>query len=135
MKKVYRKHSHNFLTSFSFALNGILITFFLERNFRFHLFVTIVVVVISFLLKLSSVEWLFVLMAIFSVLITEMVNTAIEKLADIVGKNYSRKIELVKDISAGFVLLASIFAVLVGIIIFIPHLIEIMKSILHRLQI
>jgi len=135
MKKVYRKHSHNFLTSFSFALNGILITFFLERNFRFHLFVTIVVVVISFLLKLSSVEWLFVLMAIFSVLITEMVNTAIEKLADIVGKNYSRKIELVKDISAGFVLLASIFAFLVGMIIFIPHLIEIMKSILHRLQI
>jgi diacylglycerol kinase len=135
MKKVYRKHSHNFLTSFSFALNGILITFFLERNFRFHLFVTIVVVVISFLLKLSSVEWLFVLMAIFSVLITEMVNTAIEKLADIVGKNYSRKIELVKDISAGFVLLASIFAFLVGMIIFIPHLIEIMKSILPRLQI
>ncbi len=111
-----------FLKAFKFAFNGLIFAFKKEKNFKFHIFVTIFVVILSFIFKINKIEWLFILSAIFFVLVCELINTAIEKILDLVDNNYNEKIKIIKDISAGFVLLVSLYAFIVGILIFFKYL-------------
>lgn len=85
------------------------------------------IILFSALLKINIIEWIFVTSAIFIVLICEMINTAIEKLCDLIEKGHCVEIEVIKDISSGFVLLASIYSIIVGVIVFLPYLIKFLK--------
>lgn len=76
---------------------------------------------------MNLTEWFFVLSAGFLVLICEAINTVIEKAMDRITETYDIKIKDIKDMSAGFVLLAAIYAVIVGSIVFIPKIIEVLK--------
>lgn len=115
----------NYLTSrirsFKFAFRG-LAHLFLEPNFRIHLIALIFVVSLSFYFSLSNIEWLIVLLSIALVLVAEAVNTAIEKLIDFITLEPKKEIARIKDMSAAFVLIAAINAVVIGSIIFIPKL-------------
>src|SRR5699024_11278967 len=111
-------------TGIRFALNGIKEAVFNERNLRIHLFATIVVLAFAFYLKVSLIEWLFLLVAIQTVIITEMLNSAIERIIDYVKPEIHPKAKVIKDMAAGAVLLAAIFAVITGIMIFLPKLIQ-----------
>ena len=84
---------------------------------------TIVVVLAGFLFKLSNVEWLAVVFAIGLVLAGEAINSAIERLSDVVQPEWDDRIRDVKDISAGAVLICAITAAIIGIIVFLPKLI------------
>ncbi len=75
------------------------------------------------LLKISFVEWVAILVAIFLVLMAEMINTALEEIINLVKEDHNEKARIAKDVSAGMVLLAAIFAVMIGLIVFIPHLV------------
>ena len=81
------------------------------------------VIITGLLLKLSAVEWMFLCVAIFTVLITEAMNTAIEYAVDLTTVEYHVWAKHAKDIAAFAVLLASILAVIIGLIIFIPKII------------
>jgi undecaprenol kinase len=70
--------------------------------------------------SLTQWEWLFVLSALFLVLLTEAFNTAIEKVCDEVTLERKESIKRIKDISAGAVLLAAIYSIVVGTVIFLP---------------
>ena len=72
--------------------------------------------------KISYIEWGILTITIFLVLITETLNTAIEKTVDMITKEYSEEAKVVKDISAGAVLFSAIASVIVGIIIFLPKI-------------
>ena len=85
--------------------------------------VALIVVIIGFVIGLSAVEWLFIITAIMLVLITEAINTAIENTVNLVTGKFHPLAKKAKDISAFSVLLASIYAVIVGLIIFLPYLI------------
>jgi diacylglycerol kinase len=115
------KHPENWFKSLGHALNGLR-TASAERNFRFHIIATIGVLTSCYLLKLTSVEWICILSAITLVLITELINTAIERFCDLITKDYSLTIKQIKDITAGSVLISSIYALLVAILIIIPKL-------------
>lgn len=80
------------------------------------------VVILGFVLSLNKTDWLWILLAIALVIISEMANTAIEKICDKISPERDADIKVIKDISAGFVLVAAIFALLVGAIIFTPYL-------------
>ena len=108
--------------SFKFALDGIFIFFRTEHNAWIHLATALAVVVSGFILKVSLPEWCWLIAAIMLVLITEMINTAIEILCDMVSKEINPQIKTIKDISAGAVLIAVIAAVSIGLLIFIPKL-------------
>lgn len=110
------------IRSFKFAWNGLKLLFVFEHNARIHALAAILVLVLSWVLKISALEWLAVLGAIAMVFIAELVNSSIEKLADVVTQEQNKNIARVKDMAAAAVLVAAIFAVLVFGVIFFPKM-------------
>ena len=110
------------LKSFKYAFNGLKLFFINDHNGRVHLFAAIVAVGLSFYLKLSPLEWIAILAVISAVIVAEIINSAIEKLADVISPDYHPKIKIVKDLAAAAVLVAAFLALAVGTIIFIPKL-------------
>jgi len=113
---------HSLFRSFGYALRGIKFTLKNERNFQIELFAFLLNVLLIFWLPLKSWEIVAILGACFLVLVAELINTAIEKLCDFVQPTYHIKIKMVKDISAGAVLITAFMALILGIIIYFPHL-------------
>jgi undecaprenol kinase len=115
------KHT-NFFSALKIALIGILGLFSESRNARIQLVIFSLVIVAGFILQLNRFEWLWLFLASAMVLALEAMNTSIELLADVYTLEFNAKIKQVKDIAAGAVLIASVFAFIVGLIIFMPHL-------------
>lgn len=76
----------------------------------------------GFIVDLTLTEWIFIIGCFVSVLVTEMLNTAIEKLCDLVTLEFHPLIKIVKDVSAGMVLVSAIGSIVTGIIIFSPKI-------------
>lgn len=114
--KVAKKDS--LFMSFNRALKGIFYVFKTQRNMRIHLFIALVILIISIFLNLDRKEVIILSFTIFLILITEMFNTAVELAVDLVTDKFHPLVKTVKDITAGAVLFASINAVLVGYLIF-----------------
>ena len=112
------------LKSFVYATRGIIDFFKKEHNAQIHLAVTVLVIILSVFLRLNKSETIAVVFSIALVWITEMVNTAIEKTMDFISLKRQPQIRVIKDLSAGAVLIAAIAAVIVGCIIFIPKIIS-----------
>lgn len=113
------------IASFGYAIKGILKLLKSEPNFQIEVVVAAVVTIAGFLVELTTTEWLFQVAAIGLVLSSEALNTAVEKLADTVQPERDKRIELVKDVAAGAVLLTSIAAVIIGVIIYSPYLVSV----------
>lgn len=110
------------LKSFVYAFAGIKYFFRYEAQAILHLIAGLFVIFAGFYFHISSHEWLAISFAIAIVIITEMLNTAIEKLTDMVSPEINPKAKVVKDLAAGAVLVASVVAAIVGLLIFIPRL-------------
>ena len=82
------------------------------------------VIVLGFIFRISSYEWIVLVIMIMSVMTTEAMNTAIEKLCNHVNPGIHPDIRIIKDLSAGAVLLASVASIIVAAIIFIPKFIS-----------
>ena len=115
------------LQSFRFAIKGIKNLIINEHNARIHLTALLVVIGLGLFLKLELMEWVAITIVSGIVMLTELINTAIENLADIVEPKWNEKIGKIKDYSAGAVLVAAIFSVIVGGIIFIPKFLALFK--------
>lgn len=111
------------IRSFGFAFKGIQYATASQLNFRIHLVASIVAIGLGFALQISVGEWQWIMLSITLVLVTELLNTAIETLTDLVSPTYNIKAGHVKDVSAGAVVVAAVFAFITGLIIFIPKLI------------
>lgn len=105
------------LRSFRFAGRGVIDLFRYENNAKVHLLVAIVVIVVGSWLQFSVTEWAIILTQIGLVWAAEAVNTAIEKLCDVVSPGHNPTIGTVKDLAAGAVLIVSIVAVIVGVLL------------------
>jgi len=116
--------SSKFFKSFSYALRGIGTVFKEEFNARVHLLAAMVVIVLGFVLKVSAWEWIILILVIGGVFTMELINTSIEKLADLYSTELNPKIKKIKDLSAGAVLVASITALLMGFIIILPKILN-----------
>ena len=112
------------LKSFVYAWEGILSFFRWEHNAQIHLVITSLVLVLSVTLGLTKWEAFAVFFSIAFVWVAEMFNTAFEKYMDFISTQKRPEIKLVKDISAGAVLIASAAAVIVGCLVFIPKLLQ-----------
>lgn len=112
----------SFKESFRDAGSGFWYCFSTQRNMRVHLAAAVLVLVISGLIGLSRLEFALVVFAISFVLVAEMINTAIEKTIDIYVQAYHPQARVAKHIAAGAVLLAAVNAVVIGLLVFLPHL-------------
>jgi diacylglycerol kinase len=113
-----------FIKSLNHALHGIRMFFLQERNGMIQLTVAALAGLLGFLFAISAHQWLIILFCIGLVLSLEMLNSALEKLCNLVSKDLHPGIKAIKDVAAGAVLVASVFSLIAGLIIFIPELIN-----------
>lgn len=124
------KNKH-FITSLEFALQGIKTVFKEERNMRTHIFMGIIAIIFGFIFRLVLSEWLWLLLAIFLVLVMEIINTVFENVVDMVTDFHFHPIgKKIKDMAAGAVLLTTGYAVIVGMLLFVPKIWQILQDFL-----
>lgn len=115
-----------FTKSVGHALDGIEYAINHERNIKIQIFIGIVASILGFLLKISVIEWVVVILLIATILALELVNTAIERTVDLVTKDYEELAKAAKDMAAGAVLVVSMFSVIIGILIYLPKIIDVL---------
>lgn len=118
------KRKNPLLKSFYCASQGILEALKTERNIQIHSMATVAVILAGLFFSLNWIEWLFILVAVVGTITLELVNSSIERVVDLVTKEYHPLAKQAKDIAAGAVFLYAIFSVIVGIIIFLPKIIR-----------
>ena len=114
MKKILR--------SFRYAFKGLAYATKTQLNFRVHLVAAVIAVAMGYALHISVNDWQWIILSITLVLVAELFNTAIEALTDLVSPEYNELAGHVKDVSAGAVTIAAVFALIMGLIIFLPKL-------------
>jgi diacylglycerol kinase len=115
------------LKSLKYAFRGWWYVFKHEENFRIQMFVAFFVAMAAIYFPLSKQERIIVIFMIFFVLLMEMINTALEYLIDLLKPRLHHYVSLVKDIMAGAVLLTAFCAVILGLFIFFPYLVRLVK--------
>lgn len=108
--------------SFKYAWNGWKILIREEHNSWIHIFVTLCVLIAGWVLKISACEWIAVIFCIGWVMALEMLNSAMENMADFVSPEKHTMIKKIKDLSAGAVLVGAIASAIIGLIIFLPKI-------------
>ncbi len=93
-----------FIKAFVYALNGLIIFFKSETNGRLQLIAALAAIALSAFLEISVNEWLWIIICISSVISLEMINSAIEKLCNMINPEFNPVIKIIKDISAASVL-------------------------------
>lgn len=117
-----------FLNSLHNALNGVRYAFATEKNIRVLLVIAICEIVAALVLGIPKVEFLLILAMAAMLFALELVNTAVERLADKVSPQYDQQIGVVKDVMAGAVMLASILTFVIGCIIFFEPVLELLRQ-------
>ena len=115
--------SKRLTNSFKYAMSGIIYGYKNEQNMLIHFIMAILVIVLGFILKITTYEWLFVIGAIGLVIATELMNTAIEATIDMICKTYNIEAKIAKDTAAASVLILALTALAGGTMIFLPKII------------
>ncbi len=118
-----KRECKKLINSFRYAIEGFVSSFKTERNMKIHVLAMVIVVILGFVLKISSLEWCICAISIALVIGAELFNTAIETVVDMISPQKNPKAKLAKDISAAAVLILSLGAAVAGLIIFIPKII------------
>lgn len=117
----YLKNRKN---AFGYAFSGLWQAVKKEAHIKLHVLAAILVVSVGFYFNISPMEWICISACIAFVFCMEIINTAIERLCDMVMPDQHPTIKYIKDIAAGAVLIACAFAVITGLIIFLPYLLK-----------
>jgi len=113
-----------FFNAVLFALQGMKQFFSRDRNGQIQMVIGITAIILGFTVSLTPFQWLLVLFCIGLVISLEMINSAIERFCDLVTTEFHPGIKIIKDVAAGAVLVASITSLIIGLIIFIPALVQ-----------
>lgn len=111
--------------SFGYAFQGIFNTIRTERNIKIHCAAAMLVTIFGIWLQISKTEWMICFILFGLILALELVNTAVEATVDLFTEERKPLAKKAKDAAAGAVLIAAIFAVVIGILIFIPKLLDV----------
>lgn len=112
------------IDSFRYAFYGICEAYKGEQNLKIHTVFAILVIICGFFFKISYVEWLICLVLIGLVLMAEFFNTAIEYVVDLASPSVHPLAKLAKDTASAGVLMMAIISAMIGLIIFVPKVIE-----------
>ena len=110
------------LKSFAHAVKGLLKVFREEQNFRIQSIFGLVIIILAIYFKIGALEWALLAMVVSLVLVAETINSAVERIADVLKPRINSYVKEIKDIMAAAVLLSSLAALVVGILIFAPYL-------------
>src|SRR5688500_19994491 len=127
------RRTPSILESFNFAFEGIIHVLRIQRNMRIHFLIAALVLVAALWSGVDKMELIALLLAIAFVLITEMLNTAVEAAVDVATTSFDPMAKLAKDIAAGAVLISTAVAVAVGYLVFSGQLATESSKLLDRL--
>jgi diacylglycerol kinase len=117
-----------FIRSFKYAFEGINYALNNDQNLVIHFIVALLVITISVLLRVTPYEMGLLGLTILVVISAEMVNSAIEKMVDLITKEHRAEAKIAKDVSSGMVLLTTIGSVIIGVLIFFPYILSFLNS-------
>jgi diacylglycerol kinase len=112
------KQSEKWRRSFRYAYEGVKYALSTQRNLKFHFFAAFVVLLAALYVRLSKLEILFILLAVAIMIVTELINTAIEKTVDLAMPDRHPLAKIAKDVAAASVLVSAAFAAVTGMIVF-----------------
>jgi diacylglycerol kinase (ATP) len=112
----------NRIKSIGYAFKGALLLLNKEASIKMQFFIALLITAAGFFFNISSTEWIVQLLAIGLVMSMEGINTAVEEIANFIHPEHNNKIGLIKDIAAGAVFFASVFAIIIGLIIYLPKI-------------
>ncbi len=110
--------------SFKYAAKGIFTMILSQHNAWIHALITVLAVIAGFCFGLTKPEWCWIILAIITVWTAETLNTAFEFLLDVASPEFHPLAEKAKNVAAGAVLISAIGAMLIGLLIFSPHIIK-----------
>ena len=110
--------------SFHYAFAGLFYVARSQRNFRIHMAAALLAALLALALGFAPLEWAVLATIITLVMTLEMVNTVVEAAVDLASPVYHPLAKIAKDVAAGAVLLTAIGAVVVGLFLFVPHLLR-----------
>jgi diacylglycerol kinase len=112
------------LESFKFAFSGLWSLVKNEHNSRVHILAATIAILLGIVFKINSLEWCLIILLIGIVFLTELLNTSLEKLSDIVNPQLDERIRKVKDYAAAAVLISAIISIAIAGLIFIPKIVK-----------
>lgn len=124
MSMVYNK---SLLNSFKYALEGIWHALKNNRNLRIAFFLASTVILLGLYFNVTFFEMIILIIAILLVILSEMINTAIEEMVNLITSEHRREAKIAKDVAAGMVLIAVLGSVIVGVQIFTPYILNLFK--------
>lgn len=116
------KRIARFSRSFGYAMRGLRYAFVYEKNFQNEIGIALVVVAAMVYFRVTRSEAIILFLVMFGVLVTELLNTMMERMVDILKPRVHPYARLIKDLMAASVLMASMLAVVIGMIIFLPYI-------------
>lgn len=117
------------LYSFKTAFEGLIFVFKTEPNFRLEFLFAIATLFLAYIFQLRTYEWIVIILLIVMVLVMEIMNTALEQFTDLLKPRLHYYVKAIKDVMAAAVMITAFGALIVGLIIFLPHFIFLMNEI------
>lgn len=122
------------IDSFNYAVSGIITAIKTEKSMRVHYSIAVIVLLSSLFFDFNRTEFLLLLFAVSLVVISEMINTAIERTIDLITKEFHPLARLVKDVAAGAVLIATINSLIVGYLLFFERLTSLSELVIFKIK-
>lgn len=130
VKRKLKIDEKRLINSFAYAFEGIKQAYLGEQNLRIHTFIAILVIIFGFFLRISYIEWLVCLLLIGLVIMAEFINTAIEYVVDLASPKIHPLAKAAKDTASAGVLMMAIISATIGLVIFVPKLIDFIGGLL-----
>ncbi len=115
-------------SSFRAAFRGLARTWITQRNFRFEVIVGVVTMALAFFLRVSYGEWLILIAVITAMLVLELINTTVEFVADLLRPRLHDAVRVMKDVASAAVLVGAFGAAVVGLMVFLPHVLRVIGN-------
>lgn len=117
----------NFFEALKNAMNGVVYVVKNGKNIKIQIVIAILVFIAAIILKFTNIELAILVLICFFIFALEFINTVIERLADLYTTEYNEKVKVIKDVAAGTVAIIAIASIIIGILLFIPKIIDIIK--------
>ena len=118
-------HNKSLLSSFKYALEGIWHALVNNRNLRIDFFCAFLVGLLGFYFRITFLEIVILIATIVLVISSEMINTSLEEMVDLITQEHKKEAKTAKDVAAGMVLISAIGSIIIGILIFAPYILNI----------
>lgn len=117
-------------SSLIYAFDGLKYAYNNEQSMTVHMIITVLILIMGFVFKIDAYEWMAVVFCIGIMMCLELVNTSIEAVVDLVTKKYDEKAKVAKDVAASVSVMFSVTAIIIGLIIFMPKIVDFIRSLL-----